>query len=382
MRLGIIDPGFDSVAGHHYEWNRALAEECARRGVEVCIAAHRNVADQAATLPVERVFSHSIYDEVIDPALRPGIRRRSLEDFAALRDWLTADDILLVHSTARAHFCALSDWICSLPSLARPRCIILHTVGWFGGEWSVGKHEWSEDFRLAAERLSAAAHVTFGAINPLLCRDWEAHTGQPARLHPIPRPVLPLPSDREAGGPRFAFLGGGRHEKGFALLPDVLRLLFQSCPDAEAIVHATAVHASEAGTVECLRELEASVPRLHVHRGAATPDEYRRLLGQADVMLQPYDAFWYRARGSGIFAEAMAGGMPVVLPAGTWMAEEWARLDAGGALFHDWEARAVAEAAIEVARSFAEQRARSARAAERWNARHSTTAFVDFVLQP
>jgi hypothetical protein len=62
------------------------------------------------------------------------------------------------------------------------------------------------------------------------------------------------------------------------------------------------------------------------------------------------------------------------------MAEEWERLDAGGALFGEWSAGAVAEAAAEVARSWDGHRARSLRAAERWTARHSVASFVDFVL--
>lgn len=378
MRVGIVDPGFEGLGGHHYDWNVSIVEECARRNLEVRIAAHRNVNGEAARLPVERVFSHSIYDEVVYSGWRERIQVRAVDDLAALRGWhLTPEDVLVVHSVARAHFGALSDWMCAQPAEARPRCVVLHNVAWFGGERKVGRYEWSDDFRAAAERLSAATRVTFGAINEALCRDWEAHSGQPARLHPIPCARVPSPHDAR---PRFAFLGGGRYEKGFDLLPEVLRLLFRACPDAEAVVQSSAIHPSSEETAEQLQELALGQPRLRLYRGAATRDDYRRMLAETTAMLLPYDPFWYGARGSGVFADGMAAGLPLVLPAGTWMAHEWSRRDAGGALFHDWSAPAVAEAATQVARALDDHRARSRRAAERWNDTHSAAAFVDFVL--
>lgn len=381
MRLCIVDPGFEGLGGHHYEWNRSIVEECARRDIGVRIAAHRSIDGEAVRLPVERVFTHSIYDEVIVSGSRGRIRLRAGDDFAALNGWrLTSQDVVVVHSVARAHFSALTDWVCAQPSDARPRCVVLHNVGWFGGEWSVGRHEWSDELRDAAERLSAATRVTFGAVNRALCRDWEAHSGRPAQLHPVLCPIVLPPPQREDAHPRFAFLGGGRFEKGFDLLPDVLRLLFDACPEAEAIVHAFPTHPSSGGSIDRLRRMETAEPRLRLHHGAATREEYRDLLAAATAILLPYDPFWYVARGSGVFAEGMAAGLPLVLPAETWMGEEWARYAAGGALFHDWSAPAIAEAAVRVARSFAEQRARSRRAAEQWNARHSPSAFVDFLL--
>ena len=385
-RLWILDPGFENVGGHHYELNRAIVADCARRGTGVRIAAHREIHGEAADLPVDRIFSHSIYAESYSGGRREPIRRRCLEDLASLPGWRFApDDVLLLHSVAPAHFMAVCEWFAGLPADGRPRSVVLHTVGWFGDEWTQGVFEWSAEFRRAAELLARAAGpgVTFAAANEPLCEDWAVHAGQPARLHPIPCPVIADTRNRPAppsAAPRFAFLGGARREKGFELLPDLIPLLARRCPESEILVQAAPVPATCPDTIDRLRELERSCPPLRIHWGEAPAAEYHRLLAASDIVLHPYDPVRYQVRGSGVFFESMASGLPVVLPGSTWMAEEWTHWDAGGALFGGWRAEAVVEAAAGVARSYAGHRARSLQAAERWNAKHSVAAFVDFVL--
>lgn len=365
--------------------------DCVRRGIDVRIAAHKEIHGEAASLPVDRTFSHSIYDECYDGGQLESIRRQSLADLDALAaGWRFAPhDVLLLHSVTLAHFLAVCDWFSGLPAARRPRCVILHTVGWFGGEWTRGQYPWSAAFRQAAERLvrAAGSAVTFAAVNEPLCRDWTCHSGQPARLHPIPCPVVAGGATREPSSPsavaalRFSFLGGARREKGFELLPDVVRRLARRCPAVEIVVQIAAIPATPRHTIDHLRALARDCPALRIVWGEASAADYRLLLGAADVVLHPYDPIRYRVRGSGVFFETMASGRPMVLPAGTWMAAEWRRLHAGGALFDDWSAEAVVAAATEVAGSYAEHRARSLLAAKLWSARHSVAAFVDFVLE-
>jgi hypothetical protein len=50
------------------------------------------------------------------------------------------------------------------------------------------------------------------------------------------------------------------------------------------------------------------------------PVLYRDFLLSSDVVLIPYNADQYTDRSSGVFAECMASGIPVIIPAGTWMA--------------------------------------------------------------
>jgi glycosyltransferase involved in cell wall biosynthesis len=52
---------------------------------------------------------------------------------------------------------------------------------------------------------------------------------------------------------------------------------------------------------------------------ALDPAPYAALLASADLLLLPYDGPTYGARSSGILAEALAMGVPAVVPAGCWM---------------------------------------------------------------
>lgn len=51
-------------------------------------------------------------------------------------------------------------------------------------------------------------------------------------------------------------------------------------------------------------------------------EEYRRLVLDGDLVVVPYERDNYYARSSGIFAEALVAGKPVIVPGGTWMATE------------------------------------------------------------
>jgi hypothetical protein len=46
---------------------------------------------------------------------------------------------------------------------------------------------------------------------------------------------------------------------------------------------------------------------------------YQNLIARTDLMLLPYSAKNYAARSSGVFAEALAAGIPTVVTSGTWM---------------------------------------------------------------
>jgi hypothetical protein len=52
-------------------------------------------------------------------------------------------------------------------------------------------------------------------------------------------------------------------------------------------------------------------------------EDYRALVFSSDIILLPYDRDNYYARSSGILVESLVAGIPVIVPAGTWMAEQF-----------------------------------------------------------
>ena len=120
-----------------------------------------------------------------------------------------------------------------------------------------------------------------------------------------------------------AFLGDARTEKGYQHLPGVLQRLVGRGLGPKVRLKAQAYYTSEYPEPECLRAsaLLAAQPRVWatpIPRALASA-RYAREVLRSDIVLVPYDRERYIARSSGIFVEALAAGIPCIVPAGTWM---------------------------------------------------------------
>ncbi|HEX7446496.1 MAG TPA: glycosyltransferase [Pirellulales bacterium] len=158
----------------------------------------------------------------------------------------------------------------------------------------------------------------------------------PLRVSPSPRlpiSVSPQPATRagatgETASParpwHIVYIGDARTEKGFHLLPHLVadlaaegppvRFTFQSNYNIPGGEPAAAVARAQ---LDCCPN-----ERVRLLDEPLTSDAYRQLLLSADVVVVPYDRDNYYARSSGIFAEALVAGKPVVVPGGSWMATE------------------------------------------------------------
>jgi len=172
--------------------------------------------------------------------------------------------------------------------------------------------------------------------------DTDQLTDQWNRLGAAEFHTLPIPIDAEYAEPRHkapadpltvVYAGDARQEKGYQYLPRVVgdlwddqratgveatrdtRFVFQSnfsggTGDAPSrVARAQLVSLAEAGGPD----------RLKLLMEALDCDAYRELVVSGDVVLVLYDRNNYYARSSGIFAEAMIAGLPVVVPCGSWM---------------------------------------------------------------
>lgn len=143
-----------------------------------------------------------------------------------------------------------------------------------------------------------------------------------------------LQTNRSSANPlRIAYLGDARHEKGFQLLPKIIdaiwndyvatnrvRLTVQSdCnfpqpPEGDNI----AVFESKSAL--------ARLPSTSLKLVDAPLDSaaFARQTLHTDIGLLPYDRAAYFVRCSGILVDLLSIGAPVVVPAGTWLADQLA----------------------------------------------------------
>lgn len=151
-----------------------------------------------------------------------------------------------------------------------------------------------------------------------------------ASVEPAARVTAACRASTTAGATRrwhIVYLGDARTEKGYHHLPRLVAELTADGPPVQFSFQSNFnVPGGEPAAAAARAQLER-LPRDQVRllNDPMTSADYRALLLDADVVVLPYDRDDYYARSSGIFAEALAIGKPVVVPAGTWMAAELSR---------------------------------------------------------
>lgn len=175
--------------------------------------------------------------------------------------------------------------------------------------------------------------------------DTEALTIQYNRLGVAPFRTLPIPvaADYRADSQEAAidngrnltdaserlfhvvYVGDARTEKGYQWLPHLVGDAFaRRLPVRFTFQSNFNVPHGEPAPVVARAQLQ-SLPaecRVDLLMRPLGSDAYRRLVLDGDVVVIPYDRDNYYARSSGIFAEALVAGKPVLVPGGTWMATE------------------------------------------------------------
>jgi glycosyltransferase involved in cell wall biosynthesis len=350
-RLIIADPGLTGPLGHHLGYSAAVAGAALAEGMPAVVLAGHGFA---GTFPVAGVDTHAVLVTAYQTAgggelgrrlvfglashlpaplaglVAPPLRhlRRMMRTAARPADGLGpelarelgrlgagAADLLLLHSVSSANLYTLA------VTEALPEVTLLLVLRRMPAEMEADDP--------APESMVALLHRMATRFGPRLrlFADTESLAGQFRDLaglpvRPVPLPVI-VPDRRQAppvGLPHVVFAGGARLEKGYQHLPAAL-----------AAVSGRARFTIQSGAVG--PQDDPLVQRAHrallAQRGAEVtiiehplePHAYAELLYSADLLLLPYDGATYGARSSGILAEALALGLPAVVPAGCWMAE-------------------------------------------------------------
>ncbi len=161
-----------------------------------------------------------------------------------------------------------------------------------------------------------------------LTRDYDQMAPGLFRVAPIPHtaPKPAVPPSRNTL--TITYMGHARAQKGYKHLPAIISKL-----RADRVANGrirfliqSHIHSLELPELEPVRDiLESLAPDVSLTRDLQTNEEYKQMLQDSDIMLLPYNRERYFAQTSGICAEALAGGTPVVVPGGTWLARQFAR---------------------------------------------------------
>ncbi len=139
-----------------------------------------------------------------------------------------------------------------------------------------------------------------------------------------------------------------------------------------------AKHESVAGTeADALAGL-ARWPHVQVQEGVLERDDYYRAIADSVVLLA-YDPNAYRWRDSSVYHEALMLGAPVLVTAGTWMAEE-VKQCGNGLIIEDFSAAAIVDCIGRAQRELPALRAAAARVGQEFRRTQGVARYISTVL--
>lgn len=361
MTVQIIEPGLVARTGHYFDYGLTIARALQGRGLQVRVHGQRGASPDvhAAMASAGVAFEASMPAALQQlPARGPGLDQAMQGWLQQTRGWLSAvarsaanpaQDLWLFPTLQAAGLLAVS----LVPDT--PRLVgLVHTPP-LPGPWLQG----------CQRLLLASRPCRLLAIDPLVAQlAARCSAGLPVRAVAIPqgewRRTTPADAIRRVG-----FFGHQRPERGKDLIAPLVNGLLAR--GLQVTLHDSTARA--AGRV--------AVPGLEVVPGFV--EDLVAWIARCDLVLCPMDRRRYSHRVSGIAAHALSTGVPLVLPAGTLIAERWR--DCGSLRGYEGDApEDILRAVDQVCANASTYAAAAQAAAAVWQREHGVQRFVDAVL--
>lgn len=362
MRIHLLDPGLQGRAGHHFDLDLRLARQLTAHGHEVRVHAHASVHDEVrqafeSVAPLEPLFRSGPYlrPQQLDPyageLMAYQTQTRMLaEDLHAL----ASADVWLWPTLMAAQLKACAE--------VRARALVagcLHTPV-VSEEYPNGTMWW-RDALVAANH--AQLRLRLGAFEPEHRYEYLPLTTDGAfEMFPCYFEGVPAQAAR-TDMRTIGFFGQLRVEKGESLIPALVESLL---PRGYQLV------VQSSGRTMALPD----------HPGLKTLDFVPNLadeIARCDLVVLPYLPNRYRRKSSGVLMDALASGVPAVVPFDTTLGRWIDRTGAGTQFVRPDVAQVLA--AIDQARAHFPRIAQAAfQTSVMWRSRHGFDRFVQAML--
>jgi hypothetical protein len=361
LRLFYLDPGLRNELGHHANSCRFITGAVRRRGIEAHIHAFAEItAELRSELKATAHFRHFTYHQFDrDPicgwlmAFHRAVET-TRQDLAIL-DGAGADDIVYLNSALAPQLLAVAQWLALRRPERRPAVIVEFTTepGLAyrrepDGRFTFTSVDPREDpratlFRFVAHQIPPALpRLHLATFDPTCSSVFALLLDREIAALPLPHSATTSRRDRSGRRPvTIATIGHQRAQKGYALMPEIAKQLLEARSDIRLLIH----NGDPAGmpTVQqALRHMGEADRRIMLDERTAGPAIWAELLDSTDLMLCPYVPERYIAAYSAVLAEAVANGIPAIVPEGTAMSKQLRDFGVPGAGFEHHDARSIA----------------------------------------
>jgi hypothetical protein len=269
------------------------------------------------------------------------------------------DDVLFIPWARPAQFSGVVHWMRDLLPHRLPRVVvnfldILNVTPEQGS--SV---ELSDDFNGPLLRF-AASHVTTPVASRLRlgCNFSEGAAvlktalGLDVEQLPAPQHATTSRRRRSATGPvTIGIVGHQQAAKGVRHIADSVRGILGFHPGAHILIHDSS-HDLPSEVADELSRLRASGSHITLHREAFDAQGWANLLDRIDLLLCPYLRDIYRLCASGVHNEAIANGIPSVVPSDTTLATQGKAFGEGTVTFGAGEPASIVDSVRRVLDDF------------------------------
>ncbi|HVC98099.1 MAG TPA: glycosyltransferase [Pirellulales bacterium] len=383
-RFFLADPTLTSVAGHMWGYLRSLVRPVEQLGFQpVLLGSWRAEAALREKYGVAPVFEcwfdarYGAHQETFR------YHRQSIRsDLRIVSRAYDIDnrDVLLINTLRQWSLAGVVDWLEALPEARRPLVVlVLHFTAFSYPERASDILEFYQQGFDRIERSPARSRILLMADTQELVDEFQQINDRLTYvLAPIPHTQLRLPAAAAQRPVNLGYVGGVRENKGFHLLPHLVRRVTASEHAANMHFH---VHSYAWDPWIFYRKTLAQLVHPHVtlYPEPLDDSEYERLMARLDVLVFPYLRQDYHAQTSGPFSEAMGQGKIVVAPRGTWLAKQIGKYG-GGAVFNPGDAVDLANQVLAVLSARDTYVAQGPERAKRWCEFHNPEHFLRLVM--
>ncbi len=415
MRFLYCDSGLLSDLGHHRQSQQALCRELGYRNIPHVVYGFQQCTESLENDGVRPYFRANCYyandGDAICGWMTAFLQSADLTRIDLTNLGLFFDDILYWNSAQPAQLWGIIQWMSQFQPQSMPSVVVeLGTDPGLDIQLTSegGMKATTRDPRIDARAtlwhfcglhipdhvLPKLSIVTFdegasGAYQSLL--------GRPVSTLAVPRDAVG-PVRKRTGKPiTLGSIGHQRGERGSHLLPQIIEKVLAENTGVKFFVH------DGSGDNEELHrrfvEMQAIMGDFEYDNRVADEKLWARLLGKVDLMVLPYDPQRFAVSYSAVCAEAIANGIPMVVPMGTSMSrwcdkffksDSWIDETTGAGFgcgstsavyFASWEVDDIVRATTEAIKNFDWLAVQAERSAARWAETQGASRCMDGILQ-